>query len=120
MPPCPLTHISTLGPSYSFPSNNSGAAYGGLPHHVLSREPHSKWLLKPKSAMTQVKMLGFCNKLELPYTGNARQLDLHYSICVPERSGSVLECQTFNRGSPGSNPFAAISMRLVWAFSYSQ
>ncbi len=44
-----FTHISTLGPSYSFPSKSSGAAYGGLPHHVFSSCPRENKLLKPKS-----------------------------------------------------------------------
>lgn len=48
-----LTHISTLGASYSRPSNNSGAAYGGLPHHVFRGEFGVKKLLKPKSAASQ-------------------------------------------------------------------
>lgn len=29
-----LTQISISGPVYFFPSNTSGAAYGGDPHHV--------------------------------------------------------------------------------------
>ena len=45
-----LTQISTLGPSYSFPSNNSGAAYGGLPQCVRSSIPGLYILLKPKSS----------------------------------------------------------------------
>lgn len=36
-----LTQTSAFGPSYSLPSNNSGAAYGGLPHHVESNWPGS-------------------------------------------------------------------------------
>ena len=30
----PSDQISTFGPLYSLPSNNSGAAYGGDPHQV--------------------------------------------------------------------------------------
>ena len=44
-----LTHMSACGPEYSFPSNSSGAAYGGLPHHVLSSSSFLNELLKPKS-----------------------------------------------------------------------
>jgi hypothetical protein len=31
------------------PSNSSGAAYGGLPHHVFNGEPGEYVLLNPKS-----------------------------------------------------------------------
>lgn len=48
-----LTHISTLGPSYSLPSNSSGAAYGGLPHQVFNSWPRENRLLKPKSDRTR-------------------------------------------------------------------
>ena len=36
------TQTSTLGASYSRPSNNSGAAYGGLPHQVFRQAPGLK------------------------------------------------------------------------------
>lgn len=44
-----LTHMSAWGPQYSFPSNSSGAAQGGLPHHVLRCSLGLNVLLKPKS-----------------------------------------------------------------------
>jgi hypothetical protein len=47
----PKLHTSTSGPSYFFPWNNSGAAYGGLPQNVSNLFPGVNSLLKPKSAI---------------------------------------------------------------------
>lgn len=41
--------MSSCGPSYFCPSNTSGAAYGGLPHHVAKGCPGWKKFPKPKS-----------------------------------------------------------------------
>ena len=38
-------------------------------------------------------------------TGNGRNRDTRSSpVCLLERGGSVVECRTRNRESPGSNP----------------
>jgi hypothetical protein len=47
----PKLQTSTSGPSYFFPWNNSGAAYGGLPQNVSNLFPGVNSLLKPKSAI---------------------------------------------------------------------
>jgi len=47
----PKLQTSTSGPSYFFPWNNSGAAYGGLPQNVSNLLPGVNSLLKPKSAI---------------------------------------------------------------------
>jgi hypothetical protein len=47
----PKLQTSTSGPSYFFPWNNSGAAYGGLPQNVSNLFPGINSLLKPKSAI---------------------------------------------------------------------
>ena len=54
-----LTHISTLGPSYSLPSKSSGAAYGGLPQWVRSNAPGRKMLLNPKSTTYLPEILAY-------------------------------------------------------------
>ena len=43
------TQMSICGPWYFLPSNTSGAAYGGLPHHVINSFPGVKKLPNPKS-----------------------------------------------------------------------
>lgn len=44
-----LTQMSSCGPSYCWPSKTSGAAYGGLPHHVARGSPGWKKFPNPKS-----------------------------------------------------------------------
>ena len=51
-----LTHISTSGPLYVLPSNNSGAAYGGEPQNVDNLPSMENLLPKPKS-VRQCKQL---------------------------------------------------------------
>lgn len=53
-----ITQMSSWGPSYCCPSNTSGAAYGGLPHHVARGFPDWKKFPKPKSARMEKKEKG--------------------------------------------------------------
>ena len=54
--------MSICGPWYFLPSNTSGAAYWGLPHHVDSSSPTLKKLPKPKSEKYKRRLM-LCSHL---------------------------------------------------------
>ena len=85
----PKLHTSTSGPSYFFPWNSSGAAYGGLPQKVSSLLPGVNSLLKPKSAILMF-MLASRSRFSAWRCGKkAAQREAHFRWSSPSGLGEL-------------------------------